>query len=460
MMGVAIVAIVTVVAAALATATPSGAGLAEPPPDCTIPEALREVARPGDLADRYEYRTLHEAGHDGRGLVAAQLQFGQSVGLEEFRLFQGCLGLRQMPVTQWRFSGGAASEVAVGDTAGLPAPGREAQSDLEIIAGAAPGLDHIHVLVAEPGAPFISTLTAMLQTLADGSATGGRPPDLVSMSYGICEAQLTAEEMSSVNDALATLANGGTWFFKGAGDSGSTDCVPKSECLPTEAPLSVHFPASSPWVTSVGGTEVLGRHTGGTPLTGAGRVWNTKTSANAPCSAGGGGLSSGDRPAWQNAVPNGQSPARRGVPDIAALAGRPEQLTYLPPVAPAGNVEDPEATTAIPSTWSWVGNGGDSLSGPLMAGAFASLRSALVAAGASVPTLVNPMLYEIANNPEHYTRVFRDITEGNNAINTTACCSAGAGYDLTTGLGEVRIAALLAVLTEPKPAPVTPTFTG
>ena len=456
----AIVAIVAVLGSVVAWQPSADAGLAAPAPDCTIPETEREVARPEDLAARYEYASLHESGHDGRGLVAAQLQFGQSVGLEEFRFFQQCLDLRQMPVTQWRFADGAATEIATGDTASLPAPGREAQSDLEIIAGAAPGLDHVHVLVAEPGAPFIPTLTAMLRTLADGSATGGRPPDIVSMSYGICEAQLTTSEMSTVNDALATLANGGTWFFKGAGDSGSTDCVPKSECQNTDAPVSVHFPASSPWVTSVGGTEVLKAHTGGTPLTGTARVWNAKSRVDTDCSAGGGGLSTAARPSWQDVVPGGSTLATRGVPDIAALAGRPYQLTYLPPVVPAGNVDDPTASPSVPATWSWVGNGGDSLSGPLMAGAFASLRSALIATGVEVPTLVNPMLYEIASNAGHYARVFADITEGDNAINTTVCCTAGAGYDLTSGLGEIRIAALLAVLSEPKPAPVTPSFTG
>ena len=150
----AIVAIVAVLGSVVAWQPSADAGLAAPAPDCTIPETEREVARPEDLAARYEYASLHESGHDGRGLVAAQLQFGQSVGLEEFRFFQQCLDLRQMPVTQWRFADGAATEIATGDTASLPAPGREAQSDLEIIAGAAPGLDHVHVLVAEPGAPL------------------------------------------------------------------------------------------------------------------------------------------------------------------------------------------------------------------------------------------------------------------------------------------------------------------
>lgn len=438
--------------------------------DCELrSRRARDAARPEDLAERYGYAALHRDGHDGRGLIAAQLQFGQSVSLPRLRQFETCLRLREVPFTQLHVRNDAAAVPIDPDdpdaAATLPAPGREAQSDAEMIVSSAPGLDHLYVLVADSEEDFYGTLADMLRTLASGEATGGRAPDVVSVSYGACEAQLTRELVADTERALETLVRGGTWFFKGAGDAGSTDCAPIGTCTTTAQTPSVHYPASSPWVTAVGGVEVTGPQPEGRRATGPGSVWNSALINPTDCAAGGGGTSTFyDRPDYQDAVPGGVVPAKRGVPDIAALASTPGLLTLLPekpPAAPTGGGTPPLGAPAIEQTWAWGPNNGDSLSGPLMAGAFASLRSALVARGAAVPPLVNPMLYRVANDPVAGPRVFRDITTGNNDLYGVRCCVATEGYDLASGLGEVDIAALLAVLApDPPPPPVRPAFTG
>jgi len=55
--------------------------------------------------------------------------------------------------------------------------------------------------------------------------------------------------------------------------------------------------------------------------------------------------------------------------------------------------------------------------------------------------------------------VFRDVLEGNNDLYGVGCCTAGPGYDLTTGLGQVDFANLASALV-PAAVTVTPKFTG
>lgn len=467
------------------TATAGSPATTSPPPVDTLPDdedlaaegdcelrsrAARDAARPVDLAERYGYASLHRDGHTGQGLIAAQLQFGQSVSVPRLRQFETCLGLGAVPFTQIHVRNDTpAAPVAPQDTATLPAPGREAQSDAEMIVSSAPGLEHLYVLVADSEDDFYPTLTSMLRTLASGEVTGGRAPDIISLSYGACEADLTKELVASTDDALESLASGGTWFFKGAGDSGSTDCADKDICATTPQQASVHYPASSRWVTAVGGTEVTVPQPEGRRATGPATVWNSRATNPDVCSGGGGGTSTFyPTPDYQRTVPGGAVPTMRGVPDIAALASTPGLLTLLPvrPPAPTSVTSGADtsstspggATPAIEQTWVWGPNGGDSLSGPLMAGAFASLRSALIARGVEVPVLLNPVLYRVANDPAVGSAVFRDITSGNNDVYDVGCCVATAGYDLASGLGEVDIAQLLEVLA-PAP-PVRPAFTG
>ena len=113
-------------------------------------------------------------------------------------------------------------------------------------------------------------------------------------------------------------------------------------------------------------------------------------------------------------------PRNRGLPDIAALAGKPGYLN-------------------LTSSGTWFGNGGTSLASPLYAGAFASIRTKLHAMGITPPVVLNDALYSIAANPTRYRRVFVDVKKGNNDIYHVNCCKAKKGFDLASGLGELHI---------------------
>lgn len=424
---------------------------------CAGMSAVPAAARPADLAERYDLDELHARGDDGRGVTAAVLQFGMSASVTRLREFQRCVGLPEGAVTQSVLQHGTFVPVADGDPL-LPPPGGEAQSDVEVLTSTAPGLEHLYVLVSPLGTgdpAFYPTMVAMLDALRTGAATDGRRVDIVSLSYGACEADLPLAADApwrTLDPALQALSEAGTWFFKGAGDAGSTDCTVFPRCgVGTNATaLSVHFASSSPWVTSVGGLMFPDHAV--SRLRGDAHVWNALGGTPGhDCSGGGGGLSTVfSRPDYQDRVPGGAVPSMRGLPDISGLAGAPDYLTLKPPVAPA-------------TDWSWVGTGGDSLAGPMYAGAFASLLTGLRRVGVTPPVRLNPLLYALALEPAIYASVFRDVVLGDNSLYPNLhgrTYAASEGYDLASGLGEVRLGALFDLLTATVPTPLPPIHAG
>jgi hypothetical protein len=399
----------------------------QPPP----PDQLG-AATPSALRQRYGIDDLLAAGHDGRGQVGVILEFGQSVDAQALGNWEACLSTGSPSITQTALPPGSA----------LPLPGGEAQADAQSMVTGAPGLDQLYSLVYNGSE--VEGLPILVAGILDGSLTGGRRADVVSLSFGTCEQQWVQQHgIDSITHAieplLQRLAEAGIWFFKAAGDAGSSDCSPHTadpNCVnnPSDTQLAAGYPASSPWVTSVGGLEYkLASGELRDPV-----VWNSTVNDPTDCSAGGGVTSSiFTTPAYQSAVPGGAVPPMRGVPDIAALAGAPYYLSYL-------------------STW--YGNGGTSFAAPLYAGAAASVRSALTAAGAPIPNDFNTALYAIANDPKTYATVFKDIQTGNNSIYAqNACCTAAKGYDLASGLGELNASALADVLLLQATTPTTST---
>ncbi|MEZ5143285.1 MAG: S8 family serine peptidase [Acidimicrobiales bacterium] len=417
-------------------------------PVCTDPPPNGlDAATPAQLRQRYHLNGLFADQHQGQGQVGVILEFGQSVDVAALGNWEACLGAGSPPITQTLVGGGS-----------MPGPGGEAQADAQSMVIGAPGLERLYSLVTNGSEA--DQLPTLLQGILDGSLTGGRRADVVSLSFGSCEASWVQDGKlgvinGQIEPLLQDLAEAGTWFFKAAGDAGSSDCSPHGStpnCVNTafDQQLDAGYPASSPWVTSVGGVQLPDG------VEKAAEVWNSRDFDTTDCSAGGGTLSSlFPTPAYQQTVPGGAVPAMRGVPDISALAGRPYYLSY---------------STAN----GWYGNGGTSFAAPLYAGAAASVRSALVAAGAPVPKMFNDALYAVANDPATYATVFNDITKGDNVIyDVNTCCVAAHGYDLASGLGELHATELAGVLalqattptttTVPStvvPPAVTPAFTG
>ena len=388
------------------------------------------------VGDRYDLRSLWDAGHTGQGVRVALIEVGTSVDTSVLTRFQECTHTGPVPFFPHQVGSGA-----------VPPPSNESMSDAEMIAGLAPGIQRLDEFFSSgPDTTLPQGMATLLQAALDPNNTGGQRADIVSISFNQCES--TFGFPAETENVLAQAAASGVWVFKGAGDSGSSACAGHGSSCGGNKPPAVDYLAASPYVVGLGGIMV----TSGDPVNDLGATWN---SGMPQCGATGGGVSTVfPAPSWQQQVPGGLTNPHRMVPDVASIAGDPgyQLLRCDPPFDAAGSCK-PNAT------YQWAPTEGDSMTGPFYAAGMAALRSDLVANGITPPTLLTPALYAIANNPVLYPKVFRDVLEGNNDLYAVGCCTAGPGYDLTTGLGQVDFANLASALT-PAAVTVTPKFTG
>ena len=239
--------------------------------------------------------------------------------------------------------------------------------------------------------------------------------DIVSISWGICEAATDASAEAPIFEQMAAQ---GQTVVVAAGDSGSSDC----QTVDGTTTLSVDDPASQPYVTAVGGTYV----TSLTPF--HEEVWNDGSSA------GGGGVSSVFlRPNWQSA-PGIDNGTMREVPDVSLTA-------------------DPRVGFPAYYNGRWTTFGGTSIGAPILA-------SLLAVASQSCATsrfgFLNPMLYAMAQRGVG----FRDVIVGNNDLWETGSYSATAGYDMASGLGSPDPDTFVAGLCPSAPSALTSTLTS
>jgi subtilase family serine protease len=271
---------------------------------------------------------------------------------------------------------------------------------------------------------FLALLAQPLQATAQGAPL----PHVISVSYGVCELSVSAYTASRtlVERQLAATAALGITTVVAAGDSGSSACahgVPPAQLTSADKKKSASWPATSPWVLAVGGTNLT--LTPANTIASSG-VWNDTVypAPNEQTAGGGGGVSTiVKRPWWQPAM--GSQKTYRMVPDVAAFADAHPGYTI---------VCSPSVQSCGPSsgqTLSFVG--GTSAATPLVAGMIALWNQKARQVGAPRPGFVPPLLYSLARRPG----AFLDITVGNNVVfSGTNCCSAGTGFDLASGLGS------------------------
>ncbi len=317
------------------------------------------------------------------------------------------------------------------------APGGETTLDLEVLDAAAPGLKEIDVYESQARASdVLQALTAPLQNR-------GHVPDVISASLGTCEPALAvsigSSGVRSAEGALALAAASGISVLAASGDAGSSACVGADGPLDT---LAVSYPASSPYVTGVGGTNVS--------LTAANTIQSETVWNDAPydVTAGGGGLSTVfKRPAYQDGF---VSAAARALPDVSMLAD----------VMPGYDIYcTAQDCRAAGSSSPWIAVGGTSAASPLLAGGLALIDQLLREHGKQNVGLANSLLYEVAHRYVS-SGVINDITTNDNDLGPylpdgnhrpLGCCSAGPGFDYASGLGSVDLnkLAFLATALEP-----------
>lgn len=243
-------------------------------------------------------------------------------------------------------------------------------------------------------------------------------PPIQSVSYGNDEVQQTSGAyMDSVNVQFQKLGAMGVSILFASGDQGVVGRTGKT----SDGKYHPDFPAASPYVTAVGGTDLAVKS-----VLGAEKAW----------SDGGGGFSDQfAMPAYQQDAVTaylqklqaaGEAPPAsafnstgRGYPDVAALAG----------------TQNPYCVAADKS---FVGVGGTSASCPTTAGLFARINAERSAQGKPAMGFLNPFIYQNGD-------AFNDVTQGSvTGASGVKGFAALEGWDAATGFGTPNFPKVLA----------------
>jgi subtilase family serine protease len=227
--------------------------------------------------------------------------------------------------------------------------------------------------------------------------------------------------IAAYNEFYQLAAAQGVTVLAAAGDNGSQNAATYSETLggPTSYYTfpTVNFPASSPWVTGVGGTALyLDADDNYLYET----VWNDNSIG---AGAGAGGISQlFAEPFYQlfTLQPHMQRQlgGHRGVPDVSYNADDYNSAIFV------------YLSFLGPSNAGYYLFGGTSEGSPQWAGIIADLNQK-----AGFPLgFLNPRLYAIGGLGQ-FSRYGRDITLGNNAYGGVAGYNAGPGWDPASGWG-------------------------
>lgn len=182
----------------------------------------------------------------------------------------------------------------------------------------------------------------------------------------------------------------GTTFYFSSGDGGSN----------SGGFGFASYPASSPYVVSVGGTSLFDYRTKSGEAYGSESAWG---------GSGGGCANAFARPTWQ-VVNGGATCTGRAVPDISADA-------------------DPDTGALVAVDGGYYRVGGTSLAAPLVAGMAAVTNNYLIQHGQPLMGWAAPTLYALGTGPLSSV-YFHDVTCGGNGY------SAGQGWDEATGFGS------------------------
>ena len=418
-------------AAAFDGGTPTRTGT--PGPSClntTDPGvlALSSGLYPNQILQAYGIAPLQAAGLRGQGIKLAIVGEAPTVA-NDVNQYRGCFG----------FNGTA---LKMHNGSGIN-PIIESSLDAMVVSMVAPQLDRFDLWVhpinenADDGdvLGFLQMLAAPIQATSNGTPL----PDVVSVSYGVCESTVSPYSASRTiaERELAAEAALGITVVVAAGDTGSSACargVPPGELTSSDKKPQVSWPASSPWVLAVGGTSLT--LNGDNSIASSG-PWNDTVYPppfNATAGGGGGQSTFESRPWWQPAQSFANS-SKRMVPDVAAFADESPGYPIVCSSAVQGCPKTSQGITFV---------GGTSAAAPLTAGMIALWAQQAHNQGLPRIGFVPPLLYATAKrNPGAYV----DIAQGGNALFGGSCCTARPGYDLATGFGSPianQIAGLLA----------------
>jgi kumamolisin len=247
----------------------------------------------------------------------------------------------------------------------------------------------------------------MLQQIADDNVNNASSGSVVSISLGASEGEMSANDVRAIDSSLQQLTRAEHMtVFAASGDCGAFTSRVFGR-------LAVSFPASDPWITSVGGTilQVDGNRNRVNEV-----VWSDGSnhfSCKNRWGSGGGNSSMFRKPDWQNApgVQNRYSRGARQLPDIAAAA----------------------YALAVYFKGQWGSVGGTSTAAPIWAAGLALVNEGLMRQIHKFG--YGPQIFYLVDDRNNGAQAFYDVTSGDNLY-----FSATPGWDFATGIGTPNLA--------------------
>jgi tripeptidyl-peptidase-1 len=253
------------------------------------------------------------------------------------------------------------------------------------------------------------------------------PPKVLSISWGWPEAAFTSEYIQRQCIEFLKLGLMGTTVIASVSDHGTASgggapCIDDEIGNGTSGRFSPTFPASCPWVTSVGGTQMLHSSTPGIPTTDRIEKVYRKLSFDTLNTSGGGFSNVFSAPPYQaphiasyndiekdhwDTIRSRFNNTGRGFPDVSARAD-----SYL---------------IALDRKWEFVS--GTSASSPVFASIITLINSERMNSGKGPVGFINPVLYA---KPD----ILNDVMIGSNeGCGINEAFRATGGWDAVTGLG-------------------------
>jgi len=401
---------------------------ARPAPEFTNGSSHSMAA--ADFHTIYNVKPLLSSGIDGTGRSIAVLG-RTNVVMADMAQFRTVMGLPANP-----------PQIIINGSDPGRQTGDEGESDLDLQwAGAvAPGASIKFVTSASTASTDGIDLSAQY-------AVSNNVADVITLSYGLCEADLGTSAANFYNNLWQQATAQGMTVFVSSGDSGAADCDAGDATTATRG-RAVNGLCTSPYSTCVGGTQFSdtanpaqywATSNNATDMSSVLSyipevVWNESgnVSGGSGLWASGGGASTiFSKPSWQTGlgVPND---GKRDVPDVAlAAASHDGYIVYS---------SDNTSSTRTKYVF-----GGTSASAPSFAGIMALVNQKTGARQGNA----NPRFYQLAalqaNGGLPY---FHQVVGGNNSVPgvTGFAATTNAGtpyYNQATGLGSVDTTVLV-----------------
>jgi Subtilase family len=280
--------------------------------------------------------------------------------------------------------------------------------DIEMVAGLARSINIVDYQTdGNSDGDIWTQVNDELQQILNDNTRNANAGDVVSISLGAAEGELTAGDRNAIDQSLQLLSRAEHMrVFIASGDCGAfSDRVFNS--------LSVSFPASDPWATSVGGT-ILSIDNQLRRVNEV--VWSDRSnpfSCKNRWGSGGGNSRVYPHPGWQDAsgVNNRFSGGNhRQIPDVSAAA----------------------FALAVYFEGQWGAVGGTSAAAPMWAAGLELINQGLIQQIGKFTA--SPQLFYMVAQGMNGMHPYFDVTRGNNLY-----YPATPGWDYSTGLGTPNL---------------------